>query len=324
MRLKTIALTLSLIALASANHITAARPAPPQQPPGPHGRNNSAELTLSYTFSAPGRTQRVRLVILIPKTIPGRQKISTTCSPKPSKIFNENGNRYAEFIFEKPKKSFKATIKIQAELSRYDLSTAKEKGKKAQTGDDALEQFLRHETRIEKDDEQIQQIAATITAHDETAIVKQIYNYVLDNMEYGGFEEKDLGALEALKNKKGDCSEYTALFAALCRAKEIPARVVYGYTSDFVDTPKHAWVEAYLPEYGWVPFDPTRGDQNNRFIRNRLFHSLEPIYVYLGNIHQRQVIGRGNYYKFWYWGDEVKVKDTVEFKQSAPPPRNSR
>ncbi|HUT28915.1 MAG TPA: transglutaminase domain-containing protein [Sedimentisphaerales bacterium] len=320
------ALAVSLIILASMSHITA-RTAPPQQPPrppGPHGPNNSVELVLTYKFSAPGRTERVRFVVLLPKTISGRQKISTTCSPKPSKIFNENGNRYAEFIFEKPKKSFSATVKIQAELSRYDLATAREKGKKAQTGDDDLEQFLRHETRIEKDDEQIQQIAKTITAHDETAIVKQIYDYVCDNMEYGGFEEKDLGALEAIKNKKGDCSEYTALFAAICRAKEIPARVVYGYTSDYVDTPKHAWVEAYLPEYGWVPFDPTRGDQNNRFIRDRLFHTLEPIYLYLANIHERQVVGRGNYYKFWYWGDEIKVKDTVEFKQSAPPARNSR
>lgn len=319
MRLRAIVLALSLVIPASGEYSVARRKPPqhrptPMRPAGAYGPKNSVELVLTYKFSAPGRTEKVRLVVLIPKTITDRQKIATRYSPRPSKIFSENKNRYAEFIFERPKKTFKATIKIKADLSRYDLSTAKETGKKTHIAEDDLKLFLRHETRIEKDDEQVQKIAETITAHDETAIVKQIYDYVCDNMEYGGFEEKDLGALEAIKNKKGDCSEYTALFAALCRAKEIPARVVYGYTSDYVDTPKHAWVEVWLPEYGWVPFDPTRGDQNNRFIRNRLFHNLEPIYVYLANIHQRQVVGRGNYYKFWYWGDEVKVKDTVEFK----------
>jgi len=293
----------------------------PQRPANPE---NPAELQLNYTFLTPGKTSMVKFTVLLPKTIAARQEISAEYSPQPSKIFNRNGSRYAEFVFRKPKKRFRVTVKIKAELSRYDLSTARRKGRQDNDKDLNLEPFLKHEKRIEKDDDQIRKIANAIKAQTKIDTVRQAYMYVLDNMEYGGFKEKDLGALDALKNKKGDCSEYTALFVALCRADDIPARVVYGYTSDYKDTPKHAWAEVYLKKYGWVPFDPTRGDQDNRFIRDILFHTLEPIYIYLADIHTDQLVGKGNYYKYWYWGDEVKVKESVKIKKTSAPPRNPR
>jgi hypothetical protein len=51
----------------------------------------------------------------------------------------------------------------------------------------------------------------------------------------------------------------------LCRAAGIPARVATGFapgvaSSDGFDLrsmDKHAWVEVYFPDYGWVTFDPT-------------------------------------------------------------------
>ncbi len=43
---------------------------------------------------------------------------------------------------------------------------------------------------------------------------------------------------------------------ALCRAKNIPARVVVGDFLRNYDT-AHNWVEIYFDKYGWVAYDPT-------------------------------------------------------------------
>ncbi|MCL2781025.1 MAG: DUF3488 and transglutaminase-like domain-containing protein [Actinomycetia bacterium] len=80
----------------------------------------------------------------------------------------------------------------------------------------------------------------------------------------GGDSTSDL--VNFLKNKAGYCQQYAAAMAVLLRLAGVPARVVLGYThgpldgnGQFVVTTRdaHAWVEAFLPPIGWVPFDPT-------------------------------------------------------------------
>ena len=87
---------------------------------------------------------------------------------------------------------------------------------------------------------------------------------------------------------EGQCDHYSILFVALCRAAGIPARGVTGMvgwgpwikekdlvlrnTIHTMLTPNglaaarlygpiggHIWAEFYLPEYGWIPVDPTWG-----------------------------------------------------------------
>ena len=58
----------------------------------------------------------------------------------------------------------------------------------------------------------------------------------------------------------------------MLRVAGVPSRVVLGYTHDparngsFLvnSTDAHAWVEAFLPGAGWIPFDPTPGVQFGR------------------------------------------------------------
>jgi hypothetical protein len=55
--------------------------------------------------------------------------------------------------------------------------------------------------------------------------------------------------------------------AAMLRMLGVPARVAVGFTSGrnedgtwvVTDHDAHAWVEAWFPGYGWIPFDPTPG-----------------------------------------------------------------
>jgi len=283
-------------------------------------QSNKVELDLSYDFSVPGETSKISFVVILPETIPGRQNIlGIKYSQKPTRIFNKNGNRYAEFVFTRPGRQEKVEINIRAELLRYDLLTAREQAEKKRYEDTGLKDFLKHEKYIEKDHAEIQQIAESIDGHTQIEIVKNIYNYVIDNMEYTTHNDKDWGAVKALQLKKGDCTEYSDLFVALCRAKNIPAMFAAGYTVRFGDiSPKHNWAEVFLQDYGWVPFDPSWGDVSNFILRDRAFSRMRPVYMYLNHIRNDEVINNYHFAGYKYWGDRARVKDSIEFKRISP------
>lgn len=66
-------------------------------------------------------------------------------------------------------------------------------------------------------------------------------------------------AAQALKAGHGVCQDHAHVFLAAARSLRIPARYVVGYllAPDAKLTETHAWAEAYVPEIGWVGFDPT-------------------------------------------------------------------
>ncbi len=274
------------------------------------------ELDLSYDLSVPGKTSFVRFVVILPKSIEDKQEIfDIRFSPQPHKLFSKNGNDYAEFLFTKPRKQFKVTIKVRAVLFRYDLTVARRRRDAKPVERAALQDFLKHEKYVEKDDPVIQQIAAGATGKSDLDIVKSIYRYVVDNMKYSRYNKKDLGALYAARQKKGDCTEYADLFAALCRARNIPARVVDGYTAVYENTPAHTWVEVYLNEYGWVPVDPAFGDVKNG--PSRPLDVLRPIYMYLSHIRNDEMLGNYHFSWYYYHGEKINVKDSAKIKASV-------
>jgi transglutaminase-like putative cysteine protease len=70
-------------------------------------------------------------------------------------------------------------------------------------------------------------------------------------------------AAEAFALQRGVCQDLTHIFIAAARYLEVPARYVGGYLrrSDGVvgQEAGHAWAEAFIPDLGWVAFDPTNG-----------------------------------------------------------------
>ena len=64
-----------------------------------------------------------------------------------------------------------------------------------------------------------------------------------------------------VENRHGVCQDFAHLFIAIARQHGIPCRYVSGYLHQgngyFGDSQMHAWTEAYLPDAGWVGFDPT-------------------------------------------------------------------
>lgn len=87
--------------------------------------------------------------------------------------------------------------------------------------------------------------------------IRQIFLYTINKFQYQ-YPVKKRGVKNLrLKNLKGDCGEYSAFFATLCRINNIPTRINTG----FVIFPKnktikeHAWNSIYLKPYDWLDVD---------------------------------------------------------------------
>lgn len=83
-------------------------------------------------------------------------------------------------------------------------------------------------------------------------------DHVIDTMICGMLHSECVAAPETvdwvLANRWFDCRIGSALLVALCRAKGIPARLIGGYLLWAAPT-EHYWIEAWLPDRGWTPFD---------------------------------------------------------------------
>jgi hypothetical protein len=65
----------------------------------------------------------------------------------------------------------------------------------------------------------------------------------------------------------------------MCRAAGLPARyvgsVVVRGDDASLDDVFHRWVEVYLPNYGWIPVDPSGGDGPSPRYRASFFGSMK-------------------------------------------------
>jgi transglutaminase-like putative cysteine protease len=70
-------------------------------------------------------------------------------------------------------------------------------------------------------------------------------------------------AAEAFALKRGVCQDWSHIFIAAARSLAIPARYIGGHfrRADGVANQEagHAWAEAFVPDLGWVAFDPANG-----------------------------------------------------------------
>ncbi|MDR7152733.1 hypothetical protein J2W49_004711 [Hydrogenophaga palleronii] len=92
--------------------------------------------------------------------------------------------------------------------------------------------WLEAETHIESHAQEIQTLARQLRRPSERETVKAIYEWVQAALTYEGYVPQGKGALNALRTRAGDCTEYAALVVALARANAIPSRMVGGYVVD--------------------------------------------------------------------------------------------
>jgi transglutaminase-like putative cysteine protease len=117
----------------------------------------------------------------------------------------------------------------------------------------------------------------------------------LNGAIYQGFEYSpqstrvDSPIDDALSARRGVCQDFSHIMIALARQLGVPCRYVSGYVFQnpearsarrSSDGATHAWVEAWLPDLGWIGFDPTNnllaGDRHIRVALGRDYADVPP------------------------------------------------
>lgn len=94
-------------------------------------------------------------------------------------------------------------------------------------------------------------------APNQQEMVKRIAKFVYKHISNKNYNHGNMSAGEVLRTKSGDCTEHSALFAALSRAAGIPTKMVYGVVlnpgGEFFF---HNWNEVFADEK-WISVDST-------------------------------------------------------------------
>ncbi len=137
--------------------------------------------------------------------------------------------------------------------------------------------------------EELEHLSSGIINRDDTPFTnaKKLSEYVFTNFEYKkGVTSIETKIDDILKLKAGVCQDFAHLLLVLLHLTGIPARYVSGYIC-----PKnhelrgegatHAWVEAYVPFYGWLGLDPTNNciasDRHVKLAIGKNFSDCTPV-----------------------------------------------
>lgn len=115
-------------------------------------------------------------------------------------------------------------------------------------------------------------IAAAIQQYNSIArMTEQCSEYIFKHFKYiKGITNVETTVDEILEHHAGVCQDFAHLMLQVLRTCHIPCRYVSGYICPNKDGMRgegatHAWVEAWIPGYGWAGIDPT----NNVWVTNK-------------------------------------------------------
>jgi transglutaminase-like putative cysteine protease len=119
---------------------------------------------------------------------------------------------------------------------------------------------------------QIDEIARLVYSPDDSVAitVKNCSDHIFTNFNYiKGITNVETTIDEILTQKAGVCQDFAHIMLQILRCMKIPSRYVSGYICPNKsglrgEGATHAWVEAWIPRYGWAGIDPT----NNVWVTN--------------------------------------------------------
>lgn len=88
--------------------------------------------------------------------------------------------------------------------------------------------------------------------------VEKIRSWIREHIEYRyGVSTASTSAADTIRDKAGVCRDFSHIGLSLCRALQIPARMVVGYLHRLDPMDLHAWFEAFI-DGRWYTFDATQ------------------------------------------------------------------
>jgi transglutaminase-like putative cysteine protease len=195
--------------------------------------------------------------------------------------------------------------------------------------------WLRPERRVPLDDT-IRKLALQVTANAHTDLerARAVYDYVVATMSYDksgtGWGNGDI--YWACDAKRGNCTDFHALFIGLARAVGLPARFEMGLPLPAERgageiAGYHCWAEFYLRGFGWVPVDASEAKKHPE--KEQYFfgaHDENRVQLSVGRdliLRPKQAGEPLNYFVYPYVEIDGKpstqVTRTFTYQDSAPP-----
>lgn len=225
----------------------------------------------NVTCYGPGKILILDVHIALPEnrdnqTILGKFEYSIN----PTQILTDKwGQQTALFHFQELKPGDKTEIKVTSVFESYNVRYfiyPEEVGSLNDIPKDIMDKYLLDDEKYQINSKIIQETIRKVVGDEKNPywIMRNIHQYLIGHLQYimdGAWDT----APTVITNGHGSCSEYSFVFIALCKAAGLPTRYV-GSTWDrkelaYMDDVYHRWVEVYLPNYGWIPTDPTHGDR---------------------------------------------------------------
>ena len=248
--------------------------------------NNSVQLlfgdstTYKVNFAYPLKNEsssKKDFEIALPPSTSSQTVFIEKIEPAPvSTRVDTDGNVIAKYILDSNQAStVKVDVLADVKYIEYNLANS---GTLSDIPQSLKNDYTKPTKYWPANNNQIKQKAQEVTQGKNSVAekVKAINDYVIQTLNYNNEKIKyniRQGGLEALNDPNNVvCLEYSDLSISLLRAAGIPARmpVGYGYSGDLKKSPSvsdslHSWVQAYIPNNGWINLDPTWGEKFNNF-----------------------------------------------------------
>jgi transglutaminase-like putative cysteine protease len=232
-----------------------------------------------YTYEVPVR-ESANKIILFPvkdeyQTVL-KQELMITGEPAVDVYKDYYGNEVGSFMFADAHSELKIDSKIEVETKSRPMpedTVAKEEQwafLQAIKHQVPFIDFLKQEScevvdEIKRDTQvgQYLQVTPLMAAEKLNEYVYREFRYIQ------GVTSVETTTDEIWKLKAGVCQDFAHILLVMLRMSGIPARYVSGYICPNHNGMRgegatHAWVEAYIPNYGWLGLDPT----NNCFVND--------------------------------------------------------
>src|ERR1035438_7162495 len=234
------------------------------------------DFTFEYKATVkdiPAGTQKLELWIPVPHDDPFQRITDVHVdTPYPHQILTgDQGNTMLHLEIAQPKESsVPVTLTFRAVRLERIQPVVLTKANVVNEGD--LSRWLKPD-RLVPIDGQIRTWAQEVVdaAHAKTDLdmARAIYNHVVATVKYDktgkGWGRGDI--YYACEERRGNCTDFHAIFIGYARALGIPARFAIGFPlpadrGEGKMTGYHCWAEFYAKAIGWVPVDASEAAKN--------------------------------------------------------------
>jgi transglutaminase-like putative cysteine protease len=248
----------------------------------------------SYASTVIDCTNQIMLYPIVDMQLELRKhEIKISHHPTVETFFDYFGNQTGVFSVIKPHtelliESIADVITKPLVPPADDLNPAEQWGiLKNSRNDIALFDFLKEESFLSS--KEVKNILSNIITEEKTPLQNAIAlsDYVYTNFNYQkGLTSVETETEEIWQLKAGVCQDFAHMLLVLLRMFCIPSRYVSGYICPKDKEMRgagatHAWVEAFIPNYGWLGLDPTNNclvnDQHVRLAVGRNFMDCTPV-----------------------------------------------